>query len=36
MKKLLAMLALTLTFATVAGTATQKDMPPPPCYPCTA
>jgi hypothetical protein len=35
MKKLLAMLALTLTFAAVAGTAAQKDLPTPPCYPCT-
>lgn len=34
MKKLLAMIALTLTFAAVAGSATPKDMPPPNCFPC--
>jgi hypothetical protein len=34
MKKLLAMLALTLTFAAVAGSAAPKDMPFPNCLPC--
>jgi hypothetical protein len=35
MKKLLAMLALTLTFAAVASSAApKKDMPIPTCYPC--
>jgi hypothetical protein len=35
MKKLLAMLALTLTFAAVASSAAPtKDMPIPTCYPC--
>jgi hypothetical protein len=35
MKKLFAMLALTLTFAAVAGTASpKKDLPIPGCYPC--
>jgi hypothetical protein len=33
MKKLFAMLVLTLTFAAVAGSA--KDLPAPCCYPCT-
>lgn len=37
MKKLLAMLALTLTFAVVAGSATStNDLPIPGCYPCGA
>lgn len=36
MKKLYAMLVLTLTFAAVAGSATpKKDLPTPECYPCT-
>jgi hypothetical protein len=34
MKKLFAMIALTLTFAAVAGAAAPKDMPTPNCYPC--
>jgi hypothetical protein len=35
MKKLLAMIALTLTFAAIAGsTAPQTDMPIPNCFPC--
>jgi hypothetical protein len=34
MKKALAMIALTLTFAVVAGSAAPKDMPIPTCYPC--
>jgi hypothetical protein len=37
MKKFLVMLALTMTFAAVAGSAaTSKDMPFPGCYPCDA
>jgi hypothetical protein len=32
MKKLFAMLVLTLTFAAVAGSA--KDLPAPCCFPC--
>jgi hypothetical protein len=35
MKKFFAMLVLTLTFAAVAGSAAQKDLPTPECYPCT-
>jgi hypothetical protein len=35
MKKIFAMIALTLTFAAVAGSAAPKmDMPVPNCYPC--
>ncbi len=34
MKKVFAMLVLTLTFAAVAGTSAPKDMPSPQCYPC--
>ena len=35
MKTFFAMLALTLTFAAVAGTAApKKDLPIPGCYPC--
>jgi hypothetical protein len=35
MKKIFAMIALTLTFAAVAGSvAPQTDMPIPNCYPC--
>jgi len=34
MKKLLAMIALTLTFAAVAGSAAPRDMPTPNCFPC--
>jgi len=36
MKKLFATMALALTFAVLAGSATpQTDMPGPTCYPCT-
>lgn len=34
MKKVLAMLALAMTFAAVAGSAAPKDVPFPGCYPC--
>ena len=34
MKKLFAMLALTFTFAMVAGSAAPKDLPTPECFPC--
>jgi hypothetical protein len=34
MKKIFAMIALTLTFAAVAGSAAPKDMPVPNCLPC--
>jgi hypothetical protein len=34
MKKLLAMMVLTLTFAAVAGTSAPKDLPMPDCFPC--
>jgi hypothetical protein len=34
MKKLFAMLVLTLTFAAVAGSAVPKDLPLPGCLPC--
>ena len=34
MKKLLAMIALTLTFAAVVGSAAPKDLPAPGCFPC--
>jgi hypothetical protein len=35
MKKFFAMLALTLTFAAVAGSASpKKDLPVPECFPC--
>ncbi len=36
MKKLFAMIVLTLTFAAVAGSAAPKDMPIPNCFPCSS
>jgi hypothetical protein len=37
MKKIFAMLALTMTFAAVAGSAApKKDLPTPICYPCSS
>jgi hypothetical protein len=36
MKKLFAMLVLTLTFAAVAGSAAPKDLPAPGCLPCSS
>lgn len=36
MKKLLAMLVLTLTFAAVSGTQAPNDMPMPVCFPCSS
>jgi len=36
MKKLFAMMVLTLTLAAVTGSATpRKDLPTPECFPCT-
>jgi hypothetical protein len=34
MKKILAMMALTLAFAAVAGSAAPQDLPIPTCLPC--
>jgi hypothetical protein len=34
MKKIFAMIALTLTLAAVAGSPAPKDLPIPNCYPC--
>lgn len=34
MKKIFAMIALTLTLAAIAGSTAPKDLPIPNCYPC--